>query len=211
MGRTEKRSMGDLVNLDQTARKLVNRVLAASRSGGSRDGRRRGAVQRMVYGVMLVLAGCVAPAGTPAGLPTVRAEARPGAALPAARGETQLVVRTVPADMAGPELQGSACRAESPYFTAAFASPAVILLPDYGSAAPPVTVSCRAGSASGTAVAQPEAVWSRGFGGWPAVGVSVGTGGSSGVGVGMGWYGGGVGATQGAPVVRYPELRVPVG
>jgi hypothetical protein len=169
-------------------------------------------MRRMICGVMLVLGGCVAPAGTPpTGVPAVRAEARPGVTLPAARGETQLVVRAVPAGATGQQLQGPACRAESPYFTADFAAPATVLFPDYGSAAPPVTVTCRAGETSGSAVAQPEAYWQRGIGGWPAVGVSVGTGGWEGVGVGVGWYGGGYGASQGTPVIRYPELRVPMG
>jgi hypothetical protein len=74
-----------------------------------------------------------------------------------------------------------------------------------------VTVTCRSGTASGTAIAQPEALWQRGMGGWPAVGISVGTGDVGGVGVGLGWYGGGAGVQQGTPVVRYPELRVPIG
>ena len=56
----------------------------------------------------------------------------------------------------------------------------------------------------------PEAVWSRGVGGWPAVGISVGTGSNNGVGVGLGWYGGGAGVSTGEPVVRYPDVRVPL-
>ena len=168
-------------------------------------------MRRMLCGVLLVLAGCAVQSGAPPDLPVVRAEARPGAALPIARGETMLVVRAVPSGAAGRELRGAACRAASPYFTADFASPATVLIPDYGSAAPPVTVTCRAGEASGSAVSQPEAFWDRGLGGWPAVGVSVGTGGWEGVGVGVGWYGGGVGVSRGDPVVRYPALRVLVG
>jgi hypothetical protein len=204
--------MGDLMNLDQTGRKLVKRVLAASAARGFGRGKREERAMRLVVcGVLLALAGCAAQEGAAPGAPMVRAEPRPGAAPPAARGETRLVARAVPAGVPGQELQGAACRAESPYFTAEFASPATILIPDYGSAAPPVTVTCRAGEASGTAVAQPEAIWSPGFGGWPAIGISVGTGDYGGVGVGMGWYGGGVGVAQGAPAVRYPELRVPVG
>jgi hypothetical protein len=158
----------------------------------------------------LILAGCVPPAAAPPGAAMVRVEARPGATLPLAGGETQLVVRAVPAVGTGQELVGAACRAESPYFMASFSSPAVLLMPDYGNAAPPVTVTCRSGSGTGTATAQPEALWQRGLGGWPAVGISVGTGDVSGVGVGLGWYGGGTGVQQGAPVVRYPELLVPI-
>ena len=44
---------------------------------------------------------------------------------------------------------GPSCRAESRYFTASFASPAVVLFPDYGSQAPTVSVTCRAGRALG--------------------------------------------------------------
>jgi len=53
-------------------------------------------------------------------------------------------------------------------------------------------------------------VWNRGMGGWPAVGISVGTGDLSGVGVGLGWYGGGAGVSSGEPAVRYRDLLVPL-
>jgi hypothetical protein len=49
-----------------------------------------------------------------------------------------------------------------------------------------VVVSCTTGAASGTASAQPQAAWAGGMGGWPAVGVSVGTGKAGGGGVGFG-------------------------
>lgn len=164
-----------------------------------------------VLGLSLI-AGCVAPSGpAPEGVATVRAVARPDVAAPVAVGETSLLVRAVPASASGQELRGAACQAESSYFTAAFASPARILMPDFGEAAPIVTVTCRSGEASGTAAAMPERAWSGGLGGWPAVGISVGTGSVEGVGVGVGWYGGSAGATSGAPVVRYRDLRVPVG
>jgi hypothetical protein len=142
---------------------------------------------------------------------SVRVEPRPGVAAPVARGEATLLVRAVPAGSSGQELRGAACRAESGYFTADFRSPALLLMPDFGEAAPVVTVTCRDGPASGTAAAAPERAWSGGLGGWPAVGISVGTGDVEGVGVGLGWYGGSVGGTAGAPVVRYRELRVPLG
>jgi hypothetical protein len=169
-------------------------------------------MRKLACGLLLGLAGCAAQGPMPAGVTAVRVEQRPGVTPPLAQGEARLVVRAVPAAApAGQELVGAACTAASPYFTASFASPAVLLFPDYGSAAPQVTVTCRSGSASGTAVATPEATWSRGLGGWPAVGVSVGTGNNSGVGVGMGWYGGGTGVSTGAPVIRYRDLSVPVG
>ena len=141
---------------------------------------------------MLLVAGCVAPAGpAPEGVASVRAEPRPGVVAPIARGEATLVVRAVPAGASGQELLGAACRAESDYFTADFRSPAQLLMPDFGEAAPVVTVTCRDGAASGTAAATPDQA-------------------RSGVGVGLGWYGGSAGGTAGAPVVRYRELRVPL-
>lgn len=162
-------------------------------------------------GAAMMLAACVAPAGpAPEGVAGVRVEPLPGVAAPAARGEATLLVRAVPAGTRGQEIRGAACRAESAYFAAEFTSPAQILMPDFGEAAPVVTVSCRTATASGSAAAAPERAWSGGLGGWPAIGMSVGTGDAQGVGVGLGWYGGGVGGTAGAPVVRYRELRVPL-
>jgi hypothetical protein len=170
-------------------------------------------VSRWLAGLapVLLVAGCMAPAGpAPQGVASVRAEPRPGAVTPIARGEAALVVRAVPAGTSGQEIRGASCQAASDYFVADFQSPAQLLMPDFGEAAPVVTVTCRAGDAAGTAVASPERAWSGGLGGWPAVGISVGTGDVQGVGVGLGWYGGSAGGTAGAPVVRYRELRVPL-
>jgi hypothetical protein len=170
-------------------------------------------VQKWALMAAIGLAGCAAPGPGPAGVGTVTAERKAGVQAPLASGETEIVVRAVPAVSGqGQELVGAQCVAESPYFRAAFAAPARVLLPDFGPQAPAVTVTCRNGDATGTAVAQPQAAWQGGLGGWPSVGVSVGTGDYSGVGVGVGWWGGGgVGASGGTPVVRYPELRVAVG
>ncbi len=162
----------------------------------------------LVLGTALVLAGCATTAPAPVNVNTVRVVERTGNAVPLARGETQLVVRAVPAGTSGQELRGAACTAEAPWFQADFASPGLLLMPDYGSAAPDVTVTCRSGTASGTGIAHPQSALSGGMGGWPAIGVSVGTGNSSGVGVGFGWFGGGGAATGGVPVTRYPELQV---
>jgi hypothetical protein len=163
--------------------------------------------------MVAVLAGCT---GTPApyGVQSVVVAQTPGVAAPAAQGQTDLVVRAVPAGVAGEELLGAACVAESPYFSASFTTPARLLLPDYGPAAPVVTVSCRAGNAAGSLSAQPGPAWSGGLAGWPAIGISVGTGSGGwdggGVGVGLGWYGGAVGTSGGGGPARYPELRVPL-
>lgn len=159
---------------------------------------------------LLALAAGCSPTQPPPNAATVPVTPRPGVAAPAAQGETQLFVRAVPAGSTRQEYPGASCRAETAYFTADFTAPARLLIPDFGTAAPPVSVTCRAGSATGTATAAPEAAWSGGLGGWPAVGVSVGTGTAGGVGVGVGWWGGGAGTTSGVPVTRYNELRVPL-
>jgi hypothetical protein len=118
------------------------------------------------------------------------------------------VVRTVaPATAGGQEIAGARCTASSALYRAEFTAPARLLLPDFGPASPPVTVVCRAGEAEGRAVSEPEPYWSRGLGGWPAIGISVGTGDISGVSVGAGWYGGGTG-WGGTAATRYPALRV---
>lgn len=161
-----------------------------------------------IWGAVIGLAGCATTGAAPVGVQTVQAVAKPGVAAPVARGETQLVVRTVTAGAPGQELVGAACVADTPWFQAKFTSPARILMPDLGASAPTVTVTCRSGTATGTAAAPPVAAWSGGLGGWPAVGISVGTGDVNGVGVGLGWYGGGVGGASGVPVTRYNELRV---
>ena len=156
----------------------------------------------------LVLAGCAVNSVAPPDATTVSVVARSGVTAPLAQGETQLVVRTVPGGDARQELRGVACRAETAWFAADFATPARLLMPDYGASAPVVVVNCRSGGLSGQGTASPQAAWSGGLGGWPAVGISVGTGSAQGVGVGMGWSGGGAGTSSGVPVTRYPELRV---
>ena len=168
-------------------------------------------MRKLALAAVIGVAGCAVPGSSPPGVDTVRADRRADVPAPLARGETQLVVRAVPAGAAGQELTGSACVASSAYFRAEFASPARILVPDFGAESPPIEVTCRSGTASGTAISSPEAAWQGGLGGWPAIGMSVGTGTNSGVGLGVGWYGGGMGASGGVPVVRYPEVRVVVG
>ena len=161
----------------------------------------------------LLLAGCAEMA--PPGTTTVRVEPRSDAEPPLARGETQLVVRAVSADAPGREFPGAVCDAISPYFASRFTAPARLLIPEYGSQTPEVTVSCEAGGASGRATVAPQASYSGGGFGGPAVGISVGTGGGwngwdgDGVGVGLSWWGGG-GGGYGEPLVRYPALRVPM-
>ena len=169
-------------------------------------------MRHLGFGLLLMVGACSATGTPPAGVNTVRAVPRQTATpAPLARGETQLVVRTVPAANPAQEIAGAGCVAESPWSRVEFTSPAAVLLPDFGAESPNVTVTCRAGKQSGSGVAPPVAAWSGGAGGWPAVGISVGTGDVSGVGVGLGWWGGGAGAGSGVPVTRYGELRIPLG
>lgn len=168
-------------------------------------------MRRLLLGLLTGLAACAAGGtGSDASLPAVRPGPVKGATLPPAQGEAEIVVRAVQASAPGQDIAGASCTATSPYFAATFAPPARLLVPDLGAAAPTVTVTCEAGSARGSALVAPQAAWSGGAGGWPAVGISVGTGNRSGVGVGLGWWGGGVGATAGVPVTRYPAVRIPL-
>jgi hypothetical protein len=167
-------------------------------------------MRRWLLGLVTGLAACAAGSGGDASLPTVRPSPVAGATLPPARGEAELVVRAVQASAPGRDIAGATCSATSPYFAATFTPPARLLVPDFGAAAPTVTVACEAGKAGGSALVAPEAVWSGGIGGWPAVGISVGTGNMSGVGVGVGWWGGSTGASAGVPVTRYPAVRIPL-
>lgn len=166
-------------------------------------------MRRVALGLLIGLAGC-AGGVTDSSLPAIRPGPVAGATLPPAQGEAEIVVRAVSASAPGQEIAGADCTASSAYFTASFAPPARLLVPDFGAAAPTVTVACKAGSAAGSALVAPEAVWSGGVGGVPSIGISVGTGNRSGVGVGLGWWGGGVGANAGVPVTRYPAVRIPL-
>lgn len=165
-------------------------------------------MRRLLLGLVMGLAGCAAGGASDTSLPAIRPGPVKGATLPPAQGESEIVVRAVSAAAPGQEIAGAGCTASAPYFKADFTAPARLLVPDFGAAAPTVTVTCQAGTAKGSALVAPEAAWSGGLGGWPAVGVSVGTGNQSGVGVGFGWWGGGVGASTGVPVTRYPAVRV---
>lgn len=155
----------------------------------------------------LALCACaVSQPQLPADAETVRAAARPGAELAAARGETDLIVRSFRAADAA-QLAGASCRVETPNVTAEVTSPARVLMPYYGENTPAATVTCELAGMTGRTEALAETGWSRGAGGWPAVGVSVGTGGyNDGVGVGLGWYGGSYNA--GEPSYRYAPADV---
>ena len=113
----------------------------------------------------------------------------PSRAAPGTR-RTQLVVRAVAADAPGRDIPGAICDAVSPYFASRFAAPARLLIPEYGSQTPAVTATCEGGGASGRATVAPQASYSGGGFGGPAVGISVGTGGgggTAGTGTGSAW------------------------
>jgi hypothetical protein len=162
---------------------------------------------------LVMTAACVdGGGGTPLPEASVQVDSTRGAEWPPARGEAALIVRAVTRDAAGVEreLAGARCAAGSPYYAAEFTAPARVLVPDFGTASPAIEVTCRAGEAEGRAVSRPELAGTRGFYGWPGIGISVGTGNVSGVGVGFGWQGGGTGYGTGVAAIRYPALRVVV-
>ena len=170
-------------------------------------------MRHLGFGLLLMVGACSATGTPPAGVNTVRAvprqtatRRRSRAAKPSSSSapcRPRIPPRRSPAPAVSPS---------RPWSRVEFTSPAAVLLPDFGADSPNVTVTCRAGKQSGSGVAPPVAAWSGGAGGWPAVGISVGTGDVSGVGVGLGWWGGGgAGAGSGVAVTRYGELRIPLG
>lgn len=149
----------------------------------------------------LVACAPAAPEAPPA--PLVRAEIAPDAALSAA-GEARIPVRAV--SRSGAPVAAD-CVAEGAGFRAAFAAPADVAVPSFGSASGPVTVRCAADGLSGARVAQPVVRRTNGVAGWPAVGVGVSSGGGSYVSVG-GFWGGGWGSGPQAFAVSYPAVEV---
>lgn len=166
-------------------------------------------MRRTVLAAVLLAAGCSGAADLPA--PVVRPEVRPGLMLPPARAETEVELRTFVTE-AGliREVAGARCRLDSDAFTAAFTSPARLALPDLGQAAPVLAIVCTDGTRSGSADLRATLRGGRASGGWPAVGVSVGTGGRDvGVSIGALWGGQGWGARE--PLLAravYPDVRI---
>lgn len=157
---------------------------------------------RNVLNLVLVLGGCVeSPTLGPAGLLVHRAETINPVSQPA-QGEAEIIVLAVGAD--GTLRPGADCTAESVHARAAFPAPARLLVPHFGAASPVFAITCRDTGGQGTIQVTPRMAGARGFGGWPAVGISVNSGG--GMGVGVGWQGGS--AATGVALVIYPEARV---
>ncbi len=106
-----------------------------------------------------------------------------------ARGETRFVVRTVVAEPSGVrEAPGARCRADTPLSSSDFVSPASVGLPELGAESPVVTVTCEAGDRRGSAAGSPV-VRNRSSAIYPAIGLSVGTGGYNAGGVGVSFGG----------------------
>lgn len=152
--------------------------------------------------IAFALCGCVvSPTSAPGGLAVYRIQAVDAAA-PPAQGETEIVVVTTGVD--GTARPGAACVARSVFARTEFAAPARLLVAHYGAASPEIEIRCRDADGEGSVSVAPRLAGAQGLGGWPAIGVSVNSGG--GVGVGMGWRGGSV--ATGVPMVLYPEARV---
>lgn len=159
----------------------------------------------------LVLAGC---AGATNGLPfqetAVRPAVRADAALPPARSETELTVRAFVTEGGAAREVAADCTLTSSYVGGSFRAPARLLVPDLGPQTPVLTVACAQGTQEGAVSARATLRRTSGFGGVPAVGLSVGTGYRHGAGVNLGgWWGGGWGwGRSGALLAVYPDVRV---
>ncbi len=156
----------------------------------------------------LGLAGCVEQTGF-ADPPLVTSQIRSEASMPPAFGISTVAVRALVTEAgATREVAGAACELTSPYSTASFAAPATVSVPDLGNQTPVVRVRCAEGGRAGVVEARAELRPLGGnTGGWPMIGVSVGTGGYSGVSVGGLWTGGGT-ASANAWRAVYPDVQV---
>lgn len=159
-----------------------------------------------IMGLALGLAACAQQ--TPRGAGTAIAVQRSDVALPPARGETRMTVRAFEASGGEwREISGATCELTSAYFTATVQSPGDVALPDLGSQAPAIEVACSDGVRTGTQEVLPQLRSGNGLAGWPAVGISVGTGDRVGVSFG-GFWGGGWGTGPGTRRAVYPGARV---
>ncbi len=160
------------------------------------------------FALVLGLAACAAEEAAPPP-PAVQAAARPGVTMPPAQGVMPLVVRAAVIEGGVGRQVTARCDLTSRYATARFSAPATVSLPDLGSATPPVTVNCAEGGLKGTGQATPALRTSEtGMSGWPAIGVSVGTG-SGGTGVSLGgFWNGGSGNGGSWTQVVYPDLLI---
>jgi hypothetical protein len=152
----------------------------------------------------MLIASCSVQNPPPPDAVTVRATPTSSASGMTARGESQLDVRSFAAD--GGETSGATCRAETSQSTAVITSPGRILLPYYGEASPPVSVTCTQGGLSGSTVVAIAPARRNGGVAWPSVGVSVNSSGGVGLGMGVGYYGGRSGTEFGS--YGYPPANV---
>lgn len=152
---------------------------------------------------LLLVAGCAV------GVPIEQETVVPGGRFGNVSGEARFVVRTVLAAEPGAERRevvGARCTALSSLYTAEFASPSRLVVPNFGPQSPEITVSCTAGNLSGSATTKIVTRWDGppGYPG-PYWGPCWGPGwGGPGWG---GWGGWGWGAPA-YPVSDYPDLIV---
>lgn len=131
----------------------------------------------------------------------------PGLMLPPARAETALDLRSFVVEAGRRrEVTGATCALESAYFTGSFRTPARLVVPDLGPQSPVLSFACAAGPLRGTEAVRASLRGTSGLGGWPAVGISVGTGYRSDVGISVGTLWGG--HAWGAQRAVYPDARV---
>jgi hypothetical protein len=110
-------------------------------------------MRRLMLAASLVLAGCASPQARLALPPEpTMITPRPGATIPVARQYAEIVVRAYLAE-AGErrEVGGATCTLAAPSYTAAFRTPARVVVPVPAAGAPALDVACRTGTLSGSA------------------------------------------------------------
>lgn len=158
--------------------------------------------------VALVVAGCATQNAQPPA-PLVPSQVKASTVMPPAWGITDVRVSAAVTEAGTLREVSADCTLDSPYSSARFRAPARVSVPDLGPQTPVLRIGCSDGTRRGSAEARAALRSTNGgLGGWPTVGVSVGTGGYSGVSVG-GFWGGGFGTT--GPNVQqavYPDVQV---
>jgi hypothetical protein len=142
-------------------------------------------------------------AGCSSGVPVRNEVSVSGSRFGNVSGEARLTVRSFRdlADGSRREVIGASCNLESTLFSASFATPARLKLPNFGPQSPELEIDCAAGTLAGHAIADIDTYWRR-----PPGGYGYGYYGGP-------WYGGPYGYWDwpgygGVPVSDYPDVRV---
>ena len=133
----------------------------------------------------------------------------PGA--PVASGEARIQVAATAMRDGAPQAIAAECTAQGTGFSTTFAAPTTLAVPTFGQGTGGVRIACAADGLSGAVRAEPSVVRAGGgYGGWPAIGVGVGTGGDGGTSISVGgFFGGGGGWVGEQPyAIRYPAVEV---